>query len=66
VTIWRQKFHQFLAFGLRKARAYADVLQRARIVIQAEQKRSDRGAVASFVPSKTGHDAVAVALMLDP
>ena len=63
--IWRQKFYQFLAFGFGEARAYADVLQRARIVKEAEQERSDRGAVASFVPSKAGHDAIAVALMLD-
>src|SRR5713226_986219 len=33
--------------------------------MQAEQKGADRGALAVFVPSKAGHDAIAVALMLD-
>src|ERR1700687_4346303 len=64
-TIGREKFAQFLALGLGEARTYADVLQRARIVIEAEQKGADRVAIASFVPSKAGHDAIAVALMLD-
>src|SRR6266849_9263306 len=64
-AIRSQKLHQFLALGLGEARAYPHVLQRARIVIQAEQKRADRRAIASFVPSKAGHDAIAVALMLD-
>src|SRR5271155_491362 len=64
-TIGRQKFHQLLAFGLREARASADMLQRARIVIQAEQKRSHCRALASFVPSKARHDTIAVALVLD-
>src|SRR6266852_3233292 len=65
VTIGSQKSHQFLAFSLREARAHADVLQRPRAVKQAEQKRADRRAVASFVPSKSSHDAIAVALMLN-
>src|SRR5271156_5375814 len=64
-TIRRQKSYQFLPFGLREARADADVLQLARIVIQAKQKGADRRALASLVPSKAGHDAIAVALMLD-
>src|SRR6202167_3435569 len=64
-TIGIQKFHQFATPGLREARAHPDVLQRPRIVKQAEQKRSHCRALASFVPSKAGHDAVAVALMLD-
>src|SRR5882762_5156207 len=63
--IGRQKFYQLLPFGLREARAYSHVLQRARIVIQAEQKRTHCRSLASFVPSKAGHDAIAVALMLD-
>src|SRR5580700_11540672 len=63
--IGSQKSHKFLAPGLREARANADVLQRARIVIQAEQKRAHRSAFASFVPSKAGHDAIAVSLMLN-
>src|SRR6202022_2976396 len=65
VTIGSQKSHQFLTFSLREARTHADVLQRPGAVKQAEQKRSDRRAVASFVPSKASHDAIAVALMLD-
>src|SRR5260370_2081483 len=65
VTIGSQKSHQFLAFSLREARAHADVLQRPRAVKQAEQKRADRRAVASFVPSKASHDTIAVALVLD-
>ena len=63
--LWSQKSHKFLSPGLREARANADVLQRAGIVIQAKQKRAHRSALASFVPSKAGHDAIAVALMLD-
>src|ERR1700687_1407806 len=65
VTIGSQKSHQFLTFSLREARTHADVLQRPGAVKQAEQKRSDRRAVASFVPSKASHDAIAIALMLD-
>jgi hypothetical protein len=52
----------------RKSRAHAHTRRRVatpRAVKQAEQKRADRGAVASFVPSKPSHDAIAVALMLD-
>jgi hypothetical protein len=41
------------------------MLQRPQAVKQAEQKRADRRAVASFVPSKASHDAIAVALVLD-
>src|SRR5713101_7947391 len=63
--IGSQKTHQFLAFALREASAHADVLQRTRSVKQAKQKRADRRSVASFVPSKAGHDAIAVALMLN-
>src|SRR5713226_1047145 len=63
--IGSQKTHQFLAFTLREASAHADVLQRTRSVKQAKQKRADRRPVASFVPSKAGHDAIAVARMLD-
>src|SRR5260221_6702753 len=65
VTIGIQKFHQLLAFRLREARAHADVLQPTRIVIEAEQKRSDQCAFACFVPSKAGHDTIAIALMLN-
>src|SRR5271170_7211729 len=65
VTIGIQKSHQFLALDLREARAHADMLQRARIVEQTEQQRTDSRAGASFVPSKSRHDAIAVALMLD-
>src|ERR1700689_3322296 len=64
-TIRRQKSYQFLPFRLREARKHADVLQLARIVIKAKQKGADRRALASLVPSKAGHDAIAVALMLD-
>src|ERR1700689_3262795 len=64
-SIGSQKLHQLLAPGLREARANADVFQRAGIVIQAKQKRAHRSALASFVPSKAGHDAIAVALMLN-
>src|ERR1700722_157649 len=60
-----QKFHQFLTPGLREARAYADVLQGSRAVKQTEQKQTDRGPVASFVPAEASHDAIAIALMLD-
>src|SRR6266446_10516061 len=63
--IGSQKTHQFLAFTLREASAHADVLQRTRSVKQAKQKRAERRSVASFVPSKASHDAIAVALMLD-
>src|ERR1700730_6360540 len=63
--IGSQKTHQFLAFTLREASAHADVLQRARSIKQAKQKRADCRSVASFVPSKPGHDAIAIALMLD-
>src|SRR5579862_6579156 len=65
VTIGSQKVHQFVTFGLRETRAHADVLQRPRGVKQTEQKRADRRAVTSSVPSKASHDAIAVAFMLD-
>src|SRR5260370_7364793 len=65
VRIGTQKSPQFLTFSLREALTHADVLQRPRAVKQAEQKRADRRAVASFVPSKASHDTIAVALVLD-
>ena len=62
--IGSQKTHQFLALTLREASAHADVLQRARRIKQAKQKRADCRSVSSFVPSKAGDDAIAIALML--
>ena len=60
-----QELDQLPALLLREARADADVLQRARIVEQAQQQRSDRGALALLVPAKARDDAIAIALVLD-
>src|SRR5258708_212522 len=65
LPIGREVFRQFPALVLREAGADADVLQRARIVEQTEQQRADKRALALFVPSKAGDDAVAIALVLD-
>ena len=65
LAIRRKKFDQLAALLLGEAGADADVLQRARVVEEAEQQRADRGALAFLVPAKTGHHAVAIALVLD-
>src|SRR5690606_9963702 len=47
-----------------EARTYADVLQHAGVVEQPKEERADR-ALPRLVPSKAGHHAVALALVLD-
>ena len=63
-AIRREILHELAALLVREARADADVLERAGIVEKAEQQRADRGALASPVPAKAGHHAVAIALVL--
>src|SRR3989442_928927 len=64
LAIGRAEWRELAALLLREARADADVLQRARIVKKAEQQGADIRAISFLVPSKTGNDAVAIALVL--
>ena len=63
-SIGRQELHQLPPLLLREARADAHMLQRARIVEEPQQQRSHRRLLAFLVPSKAGHHAVAIALVL--
>src|SRR5579864_2159303 len=65
LAIGREEFHKLLAFLLREAGADAYVLQRACVVEKAKQQRANQCAFAFLVPSKTGNDAVAIALVFD-
>lgn len=56
---------EFLAFFFGETGAHADVLQRSRIVVKAEEQRSDGGTLTFPVPAEAGDDAIAVALMFD-
>ena len=64
-AIRREELDQLSALVLGEARAHADVLQRSRIIEQAEQQRADRGLRRTLVPSKARDHAIAIALVLD-
>src|SRR5450755_75718 len=64
-AIGREKFHQFAALFQGETGTNAYVLEHAGIVEESKQQRSDGDILASFVPAKTGHYAVAVALVFD-
>src|SRR6202041_1963322 len=60
-----QNLLQFQTPGHRKTRADPDMLQRAAIVKQTEQKRSDLRPVPRLMPPKARHYAIAIAFMFD-
>src|SRR5262245_24774093 len=64
-AIGRKVFDQLAAHLVREARADADVLQRAGVVVKAQQKRSHSRTPAFFVPSKTSNDTIAIAFVLN-
>src|SRR6476646_8620471 len=41
------------------------MLQMTGVVVQAEEQRADRALLTALVPAEAGHDAVALALVLD-
>src|SRR5436190_19440231 len=57
-------FHEVMAHLHRERGRHADMLQRAVVVIQAEQKRSD-GVLAALMPAKSGDHAVGGARVFD-
>src|SRR5438477_13160390 len=65
LPIRRQIFRQFPSLLFRETGADADVLQVSGIVKKPKQQRSYGRALAILVPSKPGHDAIAIPLMLD-
>src|SRR5205085_1032090 len=64
VAIRRQKLDQLLAPDVGEARADADVLQLAGVVVQAEQQGTNGALLAAFVPTESGDDTIAFALVL--
>jgi len=60
-----EELEQFAAHWGGEACANANVLENLRVVVKAEEKRTDRLACCLFVPAEASDDAVAVALMLD-
>src|SRR6476660_4736074 len=59
-----EKFGKIEAFRIREARTDSNVLQRARVIKQAQQQRTHQRAIAFLVPAKTSHHAIAIALVL--
>src|SRR3954469_16605403 len=64
LAIRSEIFGELAALLLGETRAYADVLQRALVVEETEQQRSDHCALALLVPAKARNYAVAIALVL--
>src|SRR6185369_4773276 len=60
----RELFHQLLAHRHRERRGYADVLQHAAVVIEAEQQRPD-SVLAALVPAESRDHAIGGANVLD-
>src|SRR6267378_5857227 len=65
LAIGSEKLHQLQPCYIGEARADADVLEIAVVVVQAEQERADFGFLTALVPAKAGHDAVAISLVFD-
>ena len=64
LAIRREKLHELAPLLVGEARADADVLQVAGVVVETEQQRADGVSLAALVPAEAGDDAVAVALVL--
>ena len=64
-AVGREEPDQLLPLRGGEAAADADVLQRAGVVVEAEQERADGRPLAALVPAEAGDDAVAFALVLD-
>src|SRR5438105_853742 len=64
-AIRRKEVRQLQPLLFSEARADADVVQRARVVIESEQQRTDGGFLGVFMPSEASHDAIAIALMFN-
>src|SRR5262249_19019715 len=60
-----EKLCQLEALRIAETGAHSHMLERARIIKQSEEQGTDQGAIALFMPAKTGNYAVAIALMLD-
>src|SRR5262245_48353437 len=63
-TIRRKVVHELPALCVREAGAKPNMLQVAWVIEKAEQKRSDDGVLATFLPAEASDDTVAFALML--
>src|SRR4051812_7987556 len=50
LAVGREEVDQLATFRRRKARADPDMLQRARVIVEAKQQRADGGAVGILVP----------------
>ena len=59
-----QLLRQLLPRGHGERRRHADVVQRARVVVEAEQQRADERPRALLVPAEAGHHAVRGARVL--
>jgi hypothetical protein len=64
LAVGREKLDELDAPVVGEARANTDVVKLARLVEQAQEQRSDAIVIALLVPTKPGHDAVAVSLVL--
>src|SRR4051794_35339944 len=63
-SIGFQILYELPTFFGGEARCDANVMERSLVVVESEQERADSRFLPSFVPSKPGDDAVAVALVL--
>ena len=64
LAVGREELGEFEALLSREACAHAYVLQRSRVIEEAEQQRTNRRALAFLMPSKACNYGVAVTLML--
>src|SRR5205085_5628093 len=61
----RELLHELLAHDVAERRGDADVMERAVVIVEAEQERADHRARAVLVPAKARDDAVGRARVLD-
>src|SRR5258706_11049445 len=65
LAIGSEKLHQLQPFYVGEARTDSDVLEISAVVVKAEQERADFGFLTALVPTESGDDAVAIALVFD-
>src|SRR5580704_12970159 len=63
LSIGIEEFCQLTPFLRSETCANTNVLQRTGIIKEAKQQRANQGAIAFFIPAKSRHDTVAVALV---
>src|SRR5579871_4942723 len=65
LPIGLEEFCQLAALLRSEAGANADMLQRTDVIEEAQEQRADQSAIAFFVPTKSRHDTIALALVFD-